>query len=139
MSDETAAPDANRTPARFVLDATLLVEHAEALGRTAEALEPATRMLAKGDPNHVTAFAQMTRDFDRIDPVNLKVGSFDDALDLADCYKTRFYDPLAEYLARFSNAIAVGAELVAWTAEDYSASDQAAAEEFRQIEADFEE
>lgn len=85
-------------------------------------LESVKIMLQRGDANAVTAFGRLWQfQFERIDPVNLSAGSFDDGRDLSGVYKSEFYDPKVDHVARLSHAMdasAQEAELAADTAAE---------------------
>lgn len=74
-------------------------------------LESVQIMLQRGDANAVTAFGRLWQfQFERIDPVNLSAGSFDDGRELSGVYKSEFYDPKVDHVARLSHAMAAGAD-----------------------------
>lgn len=74
-------------------------------------LESVQIMLQRGDANVVTAFGRLWQfQFERIDPVNLSAGSFDDGRELSGVYKSEFYDPKVDHVARLSHAMETAAE-----------------------------
>ncbi|MFG3339531.1 hypothetical protein [Glycomyces sp. NPDC048151] len=123
----------------LAVDEQALADHATALQQNGDDLEATVRMLAEGDVNAVAAFAFLIRGFDRIDPVDLRVGGSEDARDLAEHYKARVYDQLAGILDRSLHATRLGGERLAETAAAYREAQEATAADFEAIEADLDE
>jgi hypothetical protein len=120
--DGTPEFKSDEQPSGVNADLVSIREFADQLRALALELESVKRMTQIGDSNAVTAFSRFW-DFqlDQIDPVNLSTGSFDDGRELSGTYKSDFYDPKLDHIARLHHAletIAAKADLAAESTEE---------------------